>query len=140
MRVTEQRVLFDDTANNSLNMISVGIQLLTPMERVLFLHNARIISSIDMASFFTQLRLSADVADYWMYDGGPHDKLCNRRMVQRNSESPAVTQAFILHVLEGVCDADWLHQGHSPWPLITVGYIIPHGWALIVVYVSLVLL
>ncbi|PIA16166.1 DNA/RNA polymerase [Coemansia reversa NRRL 1564] len=49
-----------------------------------------------------RLRLSADVADYWTYDGGPRSKLCNRRMVQGNSESPAIAQAFILHVLEGV--------------------------------------
>ncbi|PIA14823.1 DNA/RNA polymerase [Coemansia reversa NRRL 1564] len=67
---TERRVLFDDSANNSLNMIS--------------------------------LRLSADVADYWTYDGGPRGKLRNQRMVQGNSESPAIAQAFILHVLEGV--------------------------------------
>ncbi|PIA14738.1 DNA/RNA polymerase [Coemansia reversa NRRL 1564] len=37
-----------------------------------------------------------------MYDRGPRGKLRNRRMVQGNSESPAIVQAFILHVLEGV--------------------------------------
>ncbi|PIA13180.1 hypothetical protein COEREDRAFT_11677 [Coemansia reversa NRRL 1564] len=99
---TERQVLFDNSANNSLNMISIGMQLPTPMERALFLRDARIISSVDMASFFTQLQLSADVADYWTYDGGPRGKLRNWRMVQGNSESPAIAQAFILHVLEGV--------------------------------------
>ncbi|PIA12762.1 DNA/RNA polymerase [Coemansia reversa NRRL 1564] len=99
---TERRVLFDDSTNNLLNMISVGMQLPTPMERALFLRDARIISSVDIASFFMQLWLSTDVADYWTYDGGPCGKLCNRRMVQGNSESPAIVQAFILHVLEGV--------------------------------------
>ncbi|PIA14739.1 hypothetical protein COEREDRAFT_9981 [Coemansia reversa NRRL 1564] len=54
---TEWRVLFDDSANNSLNMISVGMQLPTPMEQALFLRDTRIISSVDMASFFTQLQL-----------------------------------------------------------------------------------
>ncbi|PIA15741.1 hypothetical protein COEREDRAFT_8966 [Coemansia reversa NRRL 1564] len=61
---TERWVLFDDSANNSLNMISIGMQLPTPMERALFLHDTHIISSVDMASFFMQLRLSADIADY----------------------------------------------------------------------------
>ncbi|PIA12562.1 hypothetical protein COEREDRAFT_12598 [Coemansia reversa NRRL 1564] len=50
---TERRILFDDSANNSLNMINIGMQLLTPIEHALFLRNAYIVSSIDMASFFT---------------------------------------------------------------------------------------
>ncbi|PIA12682.1 hypothetical protein COEREDRAFT_12367 [Coemansia reversa NRRL 1564] len=71
----EQCVLFDDSANNSLNMISISMQLPMPMERALFLRNACIISSIDMASFFTQLCLADDIADYWTYDGGERGKL-----------------------------------------------------------------
>ncbi|KAJ2806394.1 hypothetical protein H4R20_001706 [Coemansia guatemalensis] len=55
LNTTEHRVLFDDSANNSLNMISVGMQLPTPMEHALFLCDARIVSSVDMVSFFTQL-------------------------------------------------------------------------------------
>ncbi|KAJ2815581.1 hypothetical protein GGI24_006001, partial [Coemansia furcata] len=35
--MSEKRVLFDNSANNSLNMISISMQLLTPMECVLFL-------------------------------------------------------------------------------------------------------
>ncbi|PIA14075.1 DNA/RNA polymerase [Coemansia reversa NRRL 1564] len=101
---TERHVLFDDSANNSLNMISVGMQLPTPMECALFLCDAHIVSSVDMASFFTQLRLAGDVANYWTYDSGEHGKLRNRRMVQGNSESPAIAQAFILHVLNGILE------------------------------------
>ncbi|KAJ1904155.1 hypothetical protein LPJ81_002661 [Coemansia sp. IMI 209127] len=96
---TERRVLFDDSANNSLNMLSVGMALPNPMERALFLRDARVISSIDMASFFTQLRIHADVADFWTYDGGAAGRIRTRRMVQGNSESPAIAQAFISHVL-----------------------------------------
>ncbi|PIA13620.1 hypothetical protein COEREDRAFT_11222 [Coemansia reversa NRRL 1564] len=87
----EQCVLFDDSANNSLNMISVSMQLPMPMERALFLRNACIISSINMASFFTQLCLADNVADYWTYDSGESGKLRNCRMVQGNRESPAIT-------------------------------------------------
>ncbi|KAJ2330260.1 hypothetical protein IWW51_000015 [Coemansia sp. RSA 2702] len=98
----ERRVLFDDSANNSLNMISVGMQLPTPQERALFVRDARIISSVDMASFFTQLRLADDVCDFWVYDGGDLGRIRTKRMVQGNSESPAIAQAFIEHVLQPV--------------------------------------
>ncbi|KAJ1718717.1 hypothetical protein LPJ61_006502, partial [Coemansia biformis] len=95
----EHRVLFDDSANNCLNMRSIGMQLPRPAERVQFLRDARIVSSVDMASFFTQLRLAADVADFWVYDGARYGKLRTRRMVQGNSESPAIAQAFLTFVL-----------------------------------------
>ncbi|KAJ2475161.1 hypothetical protein IWW47_006556, partial [Coemansia sp. RSA 2052] len=93
----ERRVLFDDSANNSLNMVGVGMQLPTPIERALFLRDAALISSVDMASFFTQLRLADEVADYWTYDGGSAGKVRTLRMVQGNSESPAIAQAFLTH-------------------------------------------
>ncbi|KAJ2495598.1 hypothetical protein GGH96_006334, partial [Coemansia sp. RSA 1972] len=54
-----------------------------------------------MASFFTQLRLYEDVADYWTFDCGHPGKVHTHRMVQGNSESPAIAQAFLLHVLSG---------------------------------------
>ncbi|KAJ2495621.1 hypothetical protein GGH96_006326 [Coemansia sp. RSA 1972] len=97
----ERRVLFDDSANNSLNMRTVGMQLPTPLERTLFLRNAKLLSSVDMASFFTQLRLHEDIADYWTFNCGRLGKVRTRRMVQGNSESPAIAQAFLLHVLSG---------------------------------------
>ncbi|KAJ1732661.1 hypothetical protein LPJ61_001935 [Coemansia biformis] len=46
-----------------------------------------------------QLRLAADVADFWVYDGVHYSKLRTRHMVQGNSESPAITQAFLTHIL-----------------------------------------
>ncbi|KAJ2162983.1 hypothetical protein GGF46_000169 [Coemansia sp. RSA 552] len=98
----ERRVLFDDSANNSLNMISVGLQLHRPQEQALYLRDAHIISSVDMASFFTQLRLADDVADFWTFDGGDQGQTHTKRMVQGNSESPAIAQAFIEHVLRPV--------------------------------------
>ncbi|KAJ2608412.1 hypothetical protein H4S08_004462 [Coemansia sp. RSA 1365] len=107
INTTEWRVLFENSAINSLNMISVGMQLPMLIEWALLLCDAQIILFVDMASFFTQLWLSADVADYWTYDGGPQGKLCNWHMVQGNSKSPAIVHAFILHVLDGVtglCD------------------------------------
>ncbi|KAJ2501619.1 hypothetical protein GGH96_001823 [Coemansia sp. RSA 1972] len=97
----ERRVLFDDSANNSLNMRAVGMQLPTPLERMLFLRDAKLLSSVDMASFFTQLWLHEDVADYWTFDCGQLGKVRTRRMVQGNSESPAIAQAFLLRVLSG---------------------------------------
>ncbi|KAJ1732714.1 hypothetical protein LPJ61_001918 [Coemansia biformis] len=95
----EHCILFDDSSNNCLNMRSVGMQLPRPAERVQFLRDARIVSSIDMASFFTQLRLAADVADFWVYDGAHYSKLRTWHMVQGNSESPAIAQAFLTHIL-----------------------------------------
>ncbi|KAJ1721883.1 hypothetical protein LPJ61_005988, partial [Coemansia biformis] len=95
----EHCILFDDSGNNCLNMRSVGMQLPHPAERVQFLRNACIVSSIDMASFFTQLYLAADVANFWVYDGTHYGKLCTWRMVQGNSESLAIAQAFLTHIL-----------------------------------------
>ncbi|KAJ2495308.1 hypothetical protein GGH96_006415, partial [Coemansia sp. RSA 1972] len=97
----EQCVLFDDSANNSLNMRAVGMQLPMPLEHMLFLRDAKLLSSIDMASFFTQMRLHEDVADYWTFNCGRLGKVRTCRMVQGNSESPAIAQAFLLHVLSG---------------------------------------
>ncbi|KAJ1728159.1 hypothetical protein LPJ61_004184, partial [Coemansia biformis] len=95
----ECRVLFDDLANNCLNMRSIGMQLPRPAEHVQFLRDACIISSVDMASFFTQLRLAADVTNFWVYDGACYGKLRTQRIVQGNSESPAIAQAFLTFIL-----------------------------------------
>ncbi|PIA13343.1 hypothetical protein COEREDRAFT_11509 [Coemansia reversa NRRL 1564] len=62
----------------------------------------RVLFDDNMASFFTLLCLADDVTDFWTYDGGDCGKLHNRRMVQENSESPAIVQAFILHVFSGI--------------------------------------
>ncbi|KAJ1717970.1 hypothetical protein LPJ61_006993, partial [Coemansia biformis] len=59
-----------------------------------------------MASFFTQLRLATDVADFWVYDGAHYGKLRTQRMVQGNSKSPAIAQAFLTFILgaaESLC-------------------------------------
>ncbi|KAJ1728103.1 hypothetical protein LPJ61_004219 [Coemansia biformis] len=98
-RMDECRVLFDDSANNCLNMHSISMQLPHPAEHVQFLRDACIISSVDMASFFTQLHLATDVADFWVYDGMHYGKLRTQCMVQGNSESPAIAQAFLTFIL-----------------------------------------
>ncbi|KAJ1727648.1 hypothetical protein LPJ61_004464 [Coemansia biformis] len=95
----EHCVLFNDSGNNCLNMCSISMQLPHPAEHVQFLHDVHIVSSIDMASFFTQLRLAADVANFWVYNGTHYGKLHTQHMVQGNSESPAITQAFLTHIL-----------------------------------------
>ncbi|KAJ1728834.1 hypothetical protein LPJ61_003825 [Coemansia biformis] len=99
-------ILFDDSGNNCLNMHSIGMQLPRPAEHVQFLQDVHIVSSVDMASFFMQLHLATDVADFWVYDGMHHSKLRTRCMVQGNSKSLAITQAFLMHVLgmaESLC-------------------------------------
>ncbi|KAJ1731951.1 hypothetical protein LPJ61_002278 [Coemansia biformis] len=61
---------------------------------------------MDMASFFMQLRLATEVADFWVYDGACYGKLRTQCMVQGNSESPAIAQAFLTFVLgmaESLC-------------------------------------
>ncbi|PIA15506.1 hypothetical protein COEREDRAFT_9218 [Coemansia reversa NRRL 1564] len=55
---TARRVLLDDTTNNVLNMLHLGIHLATPQERVQFLRDAKRITSIDLASFFTTIRVT----------------------------------------------------------------------------------
>ncbi|KAJ2762272.1 hypothetical protein H4S06_000748 [Coemansia sp. BCRC 34490] len=99
---TVRRVIFDDTTNNELNMVHLGIQLPSPIERVQFLSDARYISSIDLGSFFTMIRLAPEIRDFWCYQGGSHGRLRTSRMVQGNSESPAIAQAFIEHVFADV--------------------------------------
>ncbi|KAJ2506309.1 hypothetical protein GGI11_006707, partial [Coemansia sp. RSA 2049] len=99
---TARRVIFDDTTNNELNMLHLGIQLPSPIERVQFLSDAKRISSIDLGSFFTTIRLSSDVRDFWCYQGGSRGRLRTARMVQGNSESPAIAQAFFEHVFADV--------------------------------------
>ncbi|KAJ1734158.1 hypothetical protein LPJ61_001216 [Coemansia biformis] len=100
----ECRVLFDDLANNCLNMHSIGMQLPHPAEHVQFLRDACIISSVDMASFFMQLCLAADVTDFWVYDGTCYGKLRTQCMVQGNSESLVIAQAFLTFIL-GVAES-----------------------------------
>ncbi|KAJ1730863.1 hypothetical protein LPJ61_002804, partial [Coemansia biformis] len=95
----ECQVLFDDLANNCLNMRSISMQLPHPTEHVQFLRDVRIMSLVDMASFFTQLHLATDVANFWVYDGMHYGKLRTRHMVQGNSESPAIAQAFLTFIL-----------------------------------------
>ncbi|KAJ2156941.1 hypothetical protein GGF46_004850, partial [Coemansia sp. RSA 552] len=97
-----RRVLFDNSANNCVNMEHHGIQLATVNERVTFVRDAQILSSLDLASFFTAVRLHPDVRDFWCYRNGPHHRLRTTRMVQGNSESPAITQAFLEHVLNEI--------------------------------------
>ncbi|KAJ2805420.1 hypothetical protein H4R20_002099 [Coemansia guatemalensis] len=92
-------VLFDDSANNELNMVHTGVQLALPAERIQFLKNAKRLSSVDLASFFTSMWLAEDVRDFWCYQGGSHGRVWTTWVVQGNSESPAIAQSFIQHVL-----------------------------------------
>ncbi|KAJ2803461.1 hypothetical protein H4R20_002884, partial [Coemansia guatemalensis] len=90
-----RQVLFDDSANNCLSMVHCGVQLASPAENVRFLQDAKLLSSIKLASFFTALQLDPEVHDIWCYQNGPHACLRTMRMVQGNSESPAIAQAFL---------------------------------------------
>ena len=95
---TDRRVLFDDSAGSSLNMVKVGLQLPRHLELQSFLRDAKILSSIDLASFFMTIRIVPEERDHWTYDGGMHGRVRNKRLVQGNSESPAIAQAFLTHV------------------------------------------
>ncbi|KAJ1892987.1 hypothetical protein LPJ66_006024 [Kickxella alabastrina] len=97
--LTERHVLFDDSENNSSHMLSIGMQLPMPVECILFLHDAKLILSVDMPSFFMQLCLAEDIADFWTYDSGSAGKVHNLHMVQGNSKSPAIAQTFLTYVL-----------------------------------------
>ncbi|KAJ2805398.1 hypothetical protein H4R20_002106 [Coemansia guatemalensis] len=97
-----QWVLFDDLANNELNMVHMGVQLALPAERIQFLKNTKWLSSVDLASFFTSMWLAEDMQDFWCYQGGSHGCIQTTRVVQGNSESPAIAQSFIQHVLSKV--------------------------------------
>ncbi|KAJ2840480.1 hypothetical protein FBU31_000378 [Coemansia sp. 'formosensis'] len=99
---TARRVLFDDSANNCLNMIHTGIELLTWYEIVAFLDAVVILTLVDLGSFFMTIRLHKDVRDHWAYQAGSHHCLHTNRLVQGNSESPAIAQAFLEHVLGSI--------------------------------------
>ncbi|KAJ2809218.1 hypothetical protein H4R20_000282 [Coemansia guatemalensis] len=80
-------------------MVHCGVQLASPTERVQFLQDAQLLSSVDLALFFTALHLDPEVRDFWCYQNGPHMHLRTTRMVQGNLESPAIAQAFLEQVL-----------------------------------------
>ncbi|KAJ2764394.1 hypothetical protein IWQ57_005183, partial [Coemansia nantahalensis] len=96
---TERRVLFDASGMNSLNLLPVGVQLAAPQERTKFLRDARIVSSLDLASFFTTIRLHEDVRDYWAYQRDPHNRVRTARLVQGAASSPAIAQALVEQVV-----------------------------------------
>ncbi|KAJ2377073.1 hypothetical protein IW150_001598 [Coemansia sp. RSA 2607] len=97
-----RHVSFDDSDNNCLNMLHCGVQLAMGPAKTMFQRDARIISSMDMASFFTTLRLHPDIRNFWCYQSGAHNRLHTNQMVQGNSESPAIALAFLERVL-GEC-------------------------------------
>jgi len=98
----ERRIIHDDTYNSNFNMKKLGIQMPRPMEVSLFLRDATILTSIDLASFFTSIRIKENTRDFWTYDGGIHGKVRSNRLVQGNSESPAIAQALITYVLQSI--------------------------------------
>ncbi|KAJ2386669.1 hypothetical protein H4S02_003745, partial [Coemansia sp. RSA 2611] len=49
-------VLFDDSGNNCLNMVHVGVELAMWFEIITFLRDVMIVTSVDLASFFTTIR------------------------------------------------------------------------------------
>ncbi|KAJ1916225.1 hypothetical protein H4219_003893 [Mycoemilia scoparia] len=91
----KKRVLFDDSTNNSINMETIGIRLPTSVDWVKFLQGAKLLTSVDLASFFTAIRLHQDYRDFWTFLGRKVGPLRTTRLVQGNSESPAIAQAFI---------------------------------------------
>ncbi|KAI7861730.1 hypothetical protein BDF14DRAFT_1886832 [Spinellus fusiger] len=58
------QVLFDDSSNSTTNMQKVGLQLPIPMEHALFVRDAKILTSLDLAFFFTAICLDKNVRDY----------------------------------------------------------------------------
>ncbi|KAJ2609419.1 hypothetical protein H4S08_004059 [Coemansia sp. RSA 1365] len=64
----ERHVLFDNSTNNLLNMVSVGMQLPTPMEHALFLHHAWVVSSIDMVPrwFYELTRPEQELVPFYL--------------------------------------------------------------------------
>ncbi|KAI8320853.1 hypothetical protein GQ54DRAFT_325603 [Martensiomyces pterosporus] len=61
----DRRVLFDDSTNKAHNMITTGMQLPTPDDRSRFLRDAKIATSVDLASFSTTLRLDPTSGEGW---------------------------------------------------------------------------
>ena len=72
------------------------------MEVSLFLRDAIILTLIDLVSFFTSIRIKENTRDFWTYDGGIYGKVRSNRLVQGNSESPAIAQALIIYVLQSI--------------------------------------
>ncbi|KAJ1985323.1 hypothetical protein H4R33_004092, partial [Dimargaris cristalligena] len=85
-------------------MHSLGMQLPKLHEVRTFVRDAQLITSIDLASYFTQIRLATEVRDFWTFDGGSNGRVRATRLVQGNSQSPAIAHALLMHVFNGLPD------------------------------------
>ena len=98
----DRRVIFDDSVGSTINMQKLGMKLPNTNDVKLFLPDARLITSVDLASFFTAIPVAEDARDHWTYDGGAHGRMRSRRLIQGNSVSPAIAQAFLTQILENI--------------------------------------
>ncbi|RKP33696.1 hypothetical protein BJ085DRAFT_39873 [Dimargaris cristalligena] len=69
-----RRVILDDSLGSTINMYSLGMRLPKLLEVRAFVSDAQMITSIDLASYFTQIRIKPEVRDFWTFDGGRHGK------------------------------------------------------------------
>ncbi|KAJ1971668.1 hypothetical protein H4R33_007159 [Dimargaris cristalligena] len=70
-----RRVILDDSLGSTINMYSLGMRLPRLLEVRAFTADAQIITSIDLASYFTQIRIDPSCRDFWTFDGGSHGRV-----------------------------------------------------------------
>ncbi|KAI8871234.1 hypothetical protein GQ42DRAFT_116408, partial [Ramicandelaber brevisporus] len=92
------RIVINDVPNNA-QVVPVGMALPTYDDVHLFLSTAHIVSSIDLASFFTSIRVNKNQRPFWCITLPNGDRLQSTRLIQGSAASPAIAMAFIMQVL-----------------------------------------
>ncbi|KAJ1971569.1 hypothetical protein H4R34_005700, partial [Dimargaris verticillata] len=95
-----RRVILDDSLGSSVNMRRVGIALPRMTQVRIFVRDALFITSMDLASYFTAIRIAPEHRDFWTFDGGACGRVRTTRLVQGNSQSPAIAHALLMHLFE----------------------------------------
>ncbi|KAJ1973901.1 hypothetical protein H4R34_004921 [Dimargaris verticillata] len=93
-----RRVILDNSLGSTINMQSIGIDLPRTHQVRQFMGNAKMVSSIDLASDFTTIRIKPAYWDFYTFNGGAHDKVRATRLVQGNSQSLVIAQALLIHI------------------------------------------
>ncbi|KAJ1959208.1 hypothetical protein H4R35_007665, partial [Dimargaris xerosporica] len=75
-----RRVILDDSLGSTVNMRRLGIALPRQSEIRNFLRDAVCVTSVDLASYFTAIRIAPEHRDFWTFDGGKHGRVRTTRL------------------------------------------------------------
>ncbi|PIA12767.1 DNA/RNA polymerase [Coemansia reversa NRRL 1564] len=103
----ERHILMDDSIGSTINMTKIGMRLPRYVDVHRFVSNAKMISGVDLMSFFTCIRLVPEQRDFWTYEGGSSaGRVRTTCLVQGNSKSPMIAQAFLMKMFADMLELD----------------------------------